>query len=327
MSEFPNPNGPLVLLPQDIAAPGKDFLLRHGYRIRLCHSIDEDTLCREVIGCQAILARTALITRRVLEAEPNLQVIGRHGVGYDNVDIRAATDLGIWVTNAPHSNANTVAEHTIGLLIALAHNLLQHDQALRSSDFEIRNRALGTDLTGKTLGIVGLGNIGSLVARKAALGLDMKVIALNRTPRPLDEWIEPVQDGQQFFERSDFVSLHLPGSPQTRHYVGERELAWMKPSAFLINVSRGEIIDEPALTTALQKGRIAGAGLDVFDPEPPQPDNPLFALKNVIVTPHSAALTTEAMERMGLHAAQGIHDVLSGKTPQWPVNKPNFHEK
>jgi D-3-phosphoglycerate dehydrogenase len=308
MSEFSKTSGPVILLPQDIATPGKEFLIHHGYQIRLCPDIDEDTLCREVVGCNAILARTAAITRRVLEAEPNLKVVGRHGVGYDNVDIEAATSLGIWVTNAPHSNANTVAEHTIGLLVALAHNMVQHDRALRSGDFEIRNRVLGTDLAGKTLGIVGLGGIGTLVARKAALGLDMKVIALNRTPRDVDDWIEPVQDRQQFFERADFVSLHLPGSPQTRHYMGEKELGWMKPSAFLINVSRGEII--------------AGAGLDVFEPEPPSPANPLFALQNVIVTPHSAALTTEAMGRMGLHAAQGIHDVLTGKMPQWPVNKP-----
>ncbi|RYG63482.1 3-phosphoglycerate dehydrogenase, partial [bacterium] len=202
-----------------------------------------------------------------------------------------------------------------------AHNILQHDQALRQGDFEIRNQLPGRDVAGKTIGLIGLGRIGKLVARKAALGLEMKVIALTSQTSGLDPWIERVASREEFFRRSDFVSLHMPWTPETYRSVGNQELEWMKPTAFLINTARGEVIDEAALTQALQEKRIAGAALDVFEREPPSSNNPLFKLSNVIVTPHSAALTIEAMERMALHAAQGIHDVLSGRKPQWPVNE------
>jgi D-3-phosphoglycerate dehydrogenase len=314
-------NHPLILLPQDIAEKGKAFLREQGYRLRLSVKTDEATLCRDVVGCQAILLRNAVINRRVLEAADELKVIGRHGVGVDNVDVEAATELGVQVTYAPEANSNTVADHVIGCIVALAHNILRHDRELRGGNFEIRNHLPGADVAGKTLGIVGLGRIGSLVARKAALGLDMKVIALTSKKEGFDKWIERVDGREEFFRRSDFISLHQPWTPQTYHSISKREFGWMKPSAYLVNTARGEVVDEQALLSALQTKRIAGAALDVFEPEPPSKDNSLFQLDNVIVTPHSAALTTEAMERMALHAAQGIHDVLSGRVPEWPVNK------
>lgn len=313
---------PIIFLPQDISTPGKEFLLARGYELRLASAMDEATLAREVVGCEGILLRNARITRRVMEAAAQLKVVGRHGVGLDNVDLKAANELGIWVTNAPFSNTGTVAEHTLGMMIALARQMVKHDRELRLGNFEIRNQAVGVDLEGKTLGILGLGRIGSLVARKAALGLGMKVIAYSRRPKAVDDWVEPVERREELFRCSDFVSLHLPATPETTSSVAARELAWMKPTAFLLNSGRGEVVDENALVEALSRHRIAGAGLDVFETEPPASDHPFFALENVIVTPHSAALTVEAMERMGLHAAQGIHDVLSGRHPQWPVNHP-----
>lgn len=314
------PASRLILLPQDISEKGKAFLREQGYELRISTRTDEATLCQDVVGCHGILLRNAVVTRKILEAGSDVQVIGRHGVGVDNIDLEAATELGVQVTFAPEANARTVAEHVIGCIVALAHHFLQHDQALRKGNFNIRNQLPGVDVAGKTLGIVGFGRIGRLVARKAALGLDMKIVALTSQTEGLDEWVERVEDREEFFRRSDFVSLHQPATPQTYHSVSTRELEWVKPSAFLINTARGEVVDEGALIVALQNHRIAGAALDVFDPEPPSSENPLFQQENVIVTPHSAALTVEAMERMALHAAQGIHDVLSGRSPEWPVN-------
>lgn len=315
-----------ILLPQDISETGKNWLLERGYILKPGSGIDEDSLKRDVAGCAAILLRTARVSRRVLEAGTELQVVARHGVGFDNLDISAATELGIWVTNAPESNALPVAEWTIGALCALAHRMVWHDRALRRGDFEIRNRVIGTDLSGKTLAILGLGRIGRLVARKAALGLGLKVIALARAQKSVENrveaWIETVETREELFSLADFVSLHLPATPETRRSVGAREFRWMKPTAHLINAARGEIVDETALLDALQSESIAGAALDVFETEPPARDHPFFALDNVILTPHSAALTLEAMERMALDAAQGIDDVLSGRNPRWPVNAP-----
>ncbi len=311
-----------ILLPQNICETGKNWLLERGYALKLGQAIDEATLARDVAGCAAILLRTAHISRRVLEGGAELKVIGRHGVGVDNIDLEAAREMGIRVTNAPESNALPVAEWTLGALLALSHRMVWRDRALRRGDFEVRNRVVGNDLSGKTLAILGLGRIGSLVAQKAALGLGMKIIALARAPKPVDGWIETVETREELFARADFVSLHLPLSPQTRRSIGARELGWMKASAHLINAARGEIVDETALLDALRSGEIAGAALDVFETEPLLPDHPLFALDNVILTPHSAALTQEAMERMALDAARGIDDVLSGRAPQWPVDAP-----
>jgi D-3-phosphoglycerate dehydrogenase len=312
----------LIYLPQDVAAAGKDFLLSHGYELRIGATIEEATLCHDIVGCDAVLARNPKITRAVLQAEAKLKVVARHGVGVDTVDVEAATEMGIWVTNAPFSNSETVAEHVLLSMLALARHLLTHDRELRRGNFEIRNQRRGHDLAGKTLGILGLGRIGSLVARKAVLGLGMKVITATRTPRVVEEWVERVETREEVFRRSDFLSLLLPSTPETYHSVSAQELGWMKPTAYLINTGRGDVIEEAALVAALRSGGIAGAALDVFEEEPPSPENPLFSLDNVIVTPHSAALTMEAMERMSLHAAQGIHDVLTGKRPQWPVNEP-----
>ncbi|MDF2439963.1 MAG: D-3-phosphoglycerate dehydrogenase / 2-oxoglutarate reductase, partial [Abditibacteriota bacterium] len=311
-----------VFIPQDIHPTAKEFLHERDYRTYLGAGIDEDSLCTQAVPCHAILLRTANVSRRVMQAAPHLKVIAKHGVGVDNIDLEAATELGIWVTNAPLSNAETVAEHTIGMMIALSRHMLRHDRELRRGHYEIRNQLTGFDLSGKTLGIIGLGRIGSRVAKKAALGLDMKVIAYSPTTRDVNEWIELVPERDEVLRRADFLSLHLPSRPSTQRFIGREELERMKPTAYLLNAARGDVVDEKALIEALQNNRIAGAGLDVFEQEPPLRDNPLFALDNVIVTPHSAALTVEAMKRMALHAAMGIDEVLRGQRPSWPINEP-----
>jgi D-3-phosphoglycerate dehydrogenase len=312
-----------VLIPQDISQAGKQFLNKRGYEIKMGSGVSVETLKEEVRDCHAILARMASFPREVLEAGRMLKVISRHGVGTDNIDVEAATELGIYVTNAPQSNASSVAEHTIGLIIATARNLVRCNVAMRRGNFEIRNQIPGSDIGGKILGLIGIGRIGKLVARKATLGLDMKVVGydpfIDSTAAPEVEFVDSIDD---LLQQADFVSLHLPANESTIGLIGKNKLMMMKPSAYLINVARGGIVKEDDLAEILSQGGIAGAALDVFSEEPPDPSNPLLKLDNVTVTPHNAALTRECMDRMAVHAAQGIDEVLSGKTPTWPVNSP-----
>jgi D-3-phosphoglycerate dehydrogenase len=274
-----------VLIPQDIAEEGKAWLKERGYEVRMGRGATVEEMALDVVECDAILARTAPLPARVLEAGRKLKVIARHGAGYDNIDVARATELGIWVTFAPESNANTVAEYTIGCIIALARNLARSDSELRRGNWNFRNQMMGSDLEGKVLGIV-----------THAVSWD------------------------ELFVASDFVTLHIPGGQKTKGIIGRREFSMMKKSAFLINTARGDIVNESDLIEALREGAIAGAALDVHAQEPPDPDNPLLAMKQVLLTPHSAAHTRECLVRMALDAARGIDEVLTGKRPTWPVN-------
>jgi D-3-phosphoglycerate dehydrogenase len=314
-----------ILIPQDVSETGKEYLRGNGYEIRMGSGISVETLQDEVRDCHAILARTARYPAEVLRAGKSLRVIGRHGVGVDNIDVEVATQLGIYVTNAPESNAGSVAEHTIGLIIAVARHFVQCDSDLRRGNFEIRNQILGNDIEGKVLGLIGVGRIGRLVARKAATGLSMKVIGYDPFIDPdLVPDVEFVESMEDVLKNADFVSLHLPANEKTIGLIDKAMLSMMKPSAYFINVARGGIVRDNDLVGILSEKRIAGAALDVFAEEPPNQANPLFKLDNVTVTPHNAALTRECMDRMAVHAAQGIHEVLSGRTPTWPVNKPRI---
>lgn len=312
-----------VLIPQDIAEEAKAWLRERGYEIRMGRGTTVEDIALDVVHCDAILARTASFPAKVLEAGKRLKVIGRHGVGYDNIDVARATELGIWVTFAPESNANTIAEYLIGCIVALARNLARSDNELRRGNWDFRDQVMGADLAGKVLGIVGFGKIGRLVAKKAALGLDMTVLAHdpNLVPGHGPEHVTSVPSWEKLFSTSDFVTLHVPGGKRTRGIVGAKEFALMKKSAFLINSARGDIVNENDLIEALREGAIAGAALDVYTQEPPDPRNPLFSMNNVLLTPHSAAHTRECMVRMALDAARGIDEVLTGKRPTWPVNE------
>ncbi len=315
-----------VLIPQDIAEEGKQYLTERGYQIKMGSGISVDIIKKEVEDCDAILARTALFPAEVIRAGRKLKVIARHGVGVDNIDVDTATKLGIYVTNSPLSNANSVAEHVIGLMIALARNMIRCDREFREGNFEIRDQLDGVDLEGKILGLIGIGRIGSRVAQKAAFGLEMKVIGYDPyvTQNSVIPEIELVGDREYVFKTADFISLHVTSTRQTKGSVGKREFELMKPAAYLINTARGDIINEAELIEALKERNIAGAALDVFEQEPPVKNNPLFGFNNVILTPHNAALTKEARIRMAMHAAIGIDEVLSGKSPTWSVNNPTI---
>jgi len=313
-----------VLIPQDVAQPGKDYLSERGYEIKMGRGVTPDAIAADVVDCDAILARTASFPAKVFEAGRKLKVISRHGVGVDNIDVAKATELGVWVTFAPESNANTVAEHAIGCILALARNFIQLDRETRAGNWGIRDKLLGTDLAGKVMGIVGLGKIGRRVAQKASRGLDMQVVGYDPflAPEQMTEFAAPAASMEEVFRSADFVSVHIPGGAATKGIVNKKLFALMKKTAFFINASRGDVVAEADLIEALRAGTLAGAAIDVYEKEPPQQDNPLMGMGNVLLTPHNASQTRECMIRMALHAAQGIDEVLSGKRPTWPVNDP-----
>ena len=215
------------------------------------------------------------------------------------------------------------------IILACAKKLVLFDKAIRNGDYEIRNRVKGMDLEGKTLGLLGLGKIGHMVAKKAINGFGMKVLGYDPF-LPADRWdpeVRRCETMEEIFSGSDIVSIHMPSTPETRNSVDARLIGMMKPTAYLINAARGDLIREEDLIEALKNNAIAGAGLDVYPAEPPSPEDPLFQLPNVVVTPHTAALTIETTDRMGLHAAMGIDEVLSGKQPTWPVVVPKEPRK
>ena len=261
------------------------------------------------------------VTREVLEAGSRLQVVGRAGVGVDNIDLEAATQRGIAVVNAPTGNTTAAAEHAIALLMALARNIPEANAHLKQGRWT-RSAYMGVEVRGKTLGIVGLGRVGSEVARRA-LGLDMRV--MGHDPFVSPEYARTLNvemvSKDTIFRESDFITLHVPGTEATQGLIGARELAKMKPSVRIINAARGDLIDEAALYQALKEDRVAGCALDVFSQEPPGAI-PLFESPRVIVTPHIGASTFEAQAEVAREVAEQVLAVLKGRPARHTVNAP-----
>lgn len=297
----------------------RSMLEEAGSQVELYHfqaKPTEDDVIELLEGVAALIAGNEPLTEQVLQAAKDLKIIARTGVGIDNIDLQAARELGIRVTITPGVNSKAVAAMTLGLLLCVARRICYSDQMLRQGKWE---PTIGLDLAGKTLGIVGLGAIGKLVAGRA-LAFEMHVVAYD--PVQDDEFaIEhgiSYVDRDQLLEMSDFVSLHLPLTRETRGYIGERELRRMKPTACLINTARGAIVDENALYRALRESWIAGAGLDVFAQEPLL-ESPLLALDNVVMTPHIAGWTEDTWNAMATQAATEVVRTLKGQPPLHPV--------
>jgi len=311
-----------ILVCDPIADDGIELLRRSGAEVDVRFRLSAEELARAAAEYDAFIVRSETkVTAEVLRAAGRLQVIGRAGTGVDNIDVDAATAKGIVVVNAPTGNVSSAAEHTIALMLALCRNIPQADASLRSGEWE-RERFLGIELHGRTLGIIGLGQVGSEVARRAR-GLEMRVIAHDpfipeERGRVLGVEMAPLPE---LLRESDFISVHTTLSEGTKQLIGEAELRLMKPSARLINVSRGGVIDERALARALEDGRIAGAALDVFEEEPVT-KHELFQSKKTIVTPHLGASTAEAQERVALDVAEQIIAVLRGEPARYAVNAP-----
>ncbi|MGI6162101.1 MAG: hydroxyacid dehydrogenase [Christensenellales bacterium] len=312
-----------VLLAQDVSEPGKKLLRDNGYELVLAPDEREETIIKLIADCDAVFSKTLFLNEEMLKAGKKLKVVAKHGVGVDNVvDVNTATKLGLYVVRTPLANMDSVAEHAMLAILALAKQVLAMDKAARRADFEAPLRHEIHDVAGNTLGIVGIGNIGRSLAKKAHMGFDMKIIGYDPyvDKDTLPDYIELKGNLESLLRESDFVSLHLSASEQTKGMINKDTLGMMKPSAFIINFSRGSNVNEDDLYYALSNKRIRGAALDVYEKEPVDPDNPLLTLDNILLSPHSSALTAEAMDRMSYQGAQGIVEVLSGKVPSWCVN-------
>ena len=285
---------------------------------------DKDKLAATIDGFDGLAIRSATkVTAKILEQAKSLKVIGRAGIGVDNVDIPAATARGIIVMNTPFGNSITTAEHAITLMLSLARQIPEADASTRAGKWE-KNKFLGVEIFGKTLGVIGCGNIGSIVADRA-LGMKMKVIAYDpylSDERALNLGVEKVEL-DELMRRADFVTLHTPLTDKTRNIINAESLALTKKSVRLINCARGGLIDEAALFEALKSGRVAGAALDVFATEPAA-ESPLFGLHNVVCTPHLGASTTEAQENVALQIAEQMSDYLIRGAISNAVNFPSI---
>lgn len=313
---------PTVYIPLDIEEEGKDYLLEKGYHIKIAKNVEKETLIKDVENCAAILTRSnAMIDADVIKAGKNLKVISKYGVGLNNIDVDTATKRGIYVTSTPEANANVVAEHVMALMLTLSKKIMIMDRALRKGNFDIRQKVYSEDLEGKHLGVIGLGRIGTLVARKAHFGFDMNVLGYDPYVKKLPEFVTYKNSLEDILRESDYVSLHLPLMQSTKHMISFEQFNMMKKSAFFINASRGGTVDESALVKALKNKKISGSGIDVFEQEPPNTNDDLFSLENVVVTPHSAALSKEGAVKMSVHAAMQVDQVLQGQKPSWPVNE------
>ena len=307
-----------VLVREPIAKRGLD-LLRDRYQVE----VDPDRDLEELIGdFEAIIIRSGTrLTEALLERAGRLRVIGRAGIGVDNVDLKAATRLGVVVVNAPDATVVSAAEHTIGLVLALARSIPQADASLRKGRWE-RSRYPGIEVAGKTLGMVGFGRIGQQVAKRAH-GLEMRVIAHDPFVAPerfRELGVERAETLDELLGETDFLSLHLTLTSESEGLIGRAELQRAKSGLRIVNVARGELVDEAALLDGLQSGRVAGAALDVFSSEPYSGE--LLGLENVVVTPHLGASTREAQDRAGVIVAQQVVAALEGGAVTNAVNVP-----
>jgi len=309
-----------VLIAESIAPAAVELLRRPGWNVIVSNPKEYQNSLPEA---QALIVRSAVkVTREVLEKAGRLRVIGRAGVGVDNVDLAAATAAGVLVMNTPGGNAVSVAEHTIALMLALARSIPQANASTRAGKWE-KKKFLGNELRGKTLGILGLGSIGREVVRRAR-AFEMRILASDPYVNPetaADLGVELVEAARLYAE-SDYLTLHVALTPETRGMLNRRAFEQMKPGIRIVNCARGELMDQEALSEALESGRVAGAALDVFQPEPPPADFPLFRFESVIATPHIAGSTEEAQEIVGVRIAEQILEYLRSGIAINAVNMP-----
>jgi D-3-phosphoglycerate dehydrogenase len=309
-----------VVITEPIDEAGVRLLRNRGVNvISLPGGVDEAAILHLAPEADGFITRGGVkVTRAIMEASPRLRAVGVHGIGYDHVDVAAAKELGKVVLNTPDALTVTVAEMAIALMLSMTRRIASADRAVRAGEWARKyGDLIGVELMGKTVGLVGMGRIGAATARRLRV-FDVKLLYWSRTRHAsLEkeigiEWAEL----PDLLARSDIVSLHLPGSAETHHMIGVRELSQIKRGAMIVNTARGRVIDEAALIDALRNGRVSAAALDVFELEPIKPDNQLLGMDNVVLAPHLGASSREAMQRMAMQVAQGVVDVLDGKEPR-----------
>lgn len=281
----------------------------------------EEDVIRAASGAEGILVQYAPVTRKVLEALPGLKAVGRYGVGVDNVDVDAATELGVAVCNVPDYGTEDVSDHALALALSLARGVAALDRAMRRGDYSLTAARPLHRLSGRVFGVVGLGLIGAATARKAR-GVGYSTIGFDplHTPGTVSPDGTRVVTFDELIRRADVVSLHVPLNAHTRHLIGSESLARMKPEALLVNTCRGGVVDTEALVDALRSGSIRGAGLDVFEEEPLPTTSPLLSLENVVLTPHAAWYSEESQEELKRRTAENVMDVIAGQKPRNIVN-------
>ncbi|ANZ57426.1 3-phosphoglycerate dehydrogenase [Fructilactobacillus lindneri] len=307
-----------VAIPKSLAKVGKDELSKHQIEIIELPDDKISTLLELSSDADGVIWGLAPFPNETLAKMPNLKIVARIGVGYDNLDVSYFTAHGVYVTITPKANASTVAETTVGEIFDVSKNITNDSMAMRKGDWAYKTTHMGFDLEGKTVGILGYGRIGRQVAHMVhALGMNVLIYSPHAKESPDGK----VVDRETVLKDSDIVSLHMRVTPETKHSIGKREFALMKDSSVLVNLARGELVVTADLVDALKNKVIKAAALDVFDEQPLPLSSPLFKLDNVLLTPHMAANTVECMNRMSYDAASEVVLVLNGEKPLWAVTE------
>lgn len=305
---------PKILYIQPIHPAGMEYLAaKPGYTVEVAPDTDKETLKKCIVDADAIITRLTVVDAELMGCARHLKAACKHGVGVDNIDTDYCKAHGIAVVTTGDANSSTVAEHAMLAIGALYKRIVWLDGRMRQGDWGARDRSGGQDLRGKTLGLVGYGRIGSCLAKMAGHGFDMNVLVYD--PYASKEKVEAAgwtycPDLDEMLPQVDVLSLHVPLTNSTRGIIGEKQLAEMKQGAMVVNFSRGGVVREDALANALKAGHIAGAALDVFEEEPPKADNPLFAMENVLLSPHCATFTEDSRRRMSMRLATELEALL-----------------
>lgn len=312
-----------ILLPQEIMEEGTQLLIDAGHELIRGRGFETEDVLADMKEHQpdAMIVRITPITREVIEANPNLKVIVRHGAGFDALDVKACHDNGVQALYAPVANSTSVAETALLLILEMSRNVLNLRKTWVQDYYKAKLKIKKNTLNGKTVGVIGCGNIGSRLAVRA-LAMEMNVLAYDpyKPAKDFPDGVEVVRDLERIFRESDYVSLHVPNTVLTKDMVNKETLTMMKPTAFLINTARGACVNENDLYEALVNGTIAGAGLDAIRKEPVDPKNPLLGLDNCVIYPHIGGNTVEAAHRASYFAAMGVNEVYEGKEPTWPIH-------
>ncbi|THE65982.1 hydroxyacid dehydrogenase [Salinadaptatus halalkaliphilus] len=309
-----------VLLPAEIDPAGPELLSEFASTRRIDEYADRDALLADVQRFDAIITRIDRIDEALIDAASSLEIISKHGVGVDNIDIEAATERGVLVANTPGVNARGVAEHAITLLLAVRRRLLAANATTRAGAGDIHD-TVTDEVRDDTIGLYGCGNIGLEVATLAhGLGMECLTYDPYVDAEGLPAYVTGVDTREMLFDRADVVSVHTPLTPDTRHAIADEELARLSPSGIVINTARADVVETTALARALEADELAGAGLDVFASEPPADTHPLFGFENVVATPHVGAQTTEALRAASVESANNVRTVYEGGTPETTIN-------
>ncbi|MCG1013090.1 hydroxyacid dehydrogenase [Tepidanaerobacter sp. GT38] len=316
-----------ILITSPIHAYGTN-MLKEKFEVIIAPDENKETIIKLVEDADAMIVRLAEIDKDIISNGKKLKIIAKHGAGVDNIDVKYATKRGIYVVNTGNANSLSVAEHTIAGILAVFKRINIVDNAVRAGNWFIKNDNKSMDFTGKTLGLIGLGSIGSEVARMAKYGFRMNILAYDPyvdKNRVAEKGIKIKDSLEEIFKVADIISVHTPLTEETKGLISRKLLSLLKPTAIFVNFARGEIVDEEALLELLKEGRIFGAALDVFCQEPLPDNSPFLELDNVILSPHGASFTEECRLRMSKYLAQDIIAFFEGKKPERIVNRELIH--